>query len=136
MSEEGGAGKKKTTVNLGPALSELGKRRDLIDLDPQAHLTINYGLEPSAEMVSLYLFFTSRRRHTKFDCDWSSDVCSSDLSRGAARRTVRAAAGAAPVDAAERDGSCPAEDLRSEERRVGKECRCLRRAEREKRKPR
>src|SRR5260370_24545012 len=26
------------------------------------------------------LFFTSRRRHTRFKCDWSSDVCSSDLS--------------------------------------------------------
>src|SRR5256886_16952512 len=24
-------------------------------------------------------FFSSRRRHTRFDCDWSSDVCSSDL---------------------------------------------------------
>src|SRR2546430_633685 len=24
------------------------------------------------------LFFSSRRRHTTFDCDWSSDVCSSD----------------------------------------------------------
>src|SRR2546430_7187281 len=28
-------------------------------------------------------FFSSRRRHTRFDCDWSSDVCSSDLSLGA-----------------------------------------------------
>src|SRR2546430_15273614 len=26
-----------------------------------------------------FLFFSSRRRHTRFDCDWSSDVCSSDL---------------------------------------------------------
>src|SRR5256886_13323968 len=26
------------------------------------------------------IFFSSRRRHTRFDCDWSSDVCSSDLS--------------------------------------------------------
>src|SRR5260370_3203065 len=26
------------------------------------------------------LFFSSRRRHTRFKCDWSSDVCSSDLS--------------------------------------------------------
>src|SRR5256886_15767487 len=26
-------------------------------------------------------FFSSRRRHTRFDCDWSSDVCSSDLHR-------------------------------------------------------
>src|SRR2546430_12948534 len=25
-------------------------------------------------------FISSRRRHTRFDCDWSSDVCSSDLS--------------------------------------------------------
>src|SRR6266478_9312996 len=27
-------------------------------------------------------FFSSRRRHTRFDCDWSSDVCSSDLAGG------------------------------------------------------
>src|SRR2546430_1901102 len=26
----------------------------------------------------LFFFFSSRRRHTRFDCDWSSDVCSSD----------------------------------------------------------
>src|SRR5256886_4101489 len=26
-----------------------------------------------------FCFFSSRRRHTRFDCDWSSDVCSSDL---------------------------------------------------------
>src|SRR2546430_3931980 len=31
-----------------------------------------------------FFFFSSRRRHTRFDCDWSSDVCSSDL--GAAGR--------------------------------------------------
>src|SRR2546430_3942965 len=29
--------------------------------------------------VSSLFFFSSRRRHTRFDCDWSSDVCSSDL---------------------------------------------------------
>src|SRR2546430_6396871 len=28
---------------------------------------------------SVFVFFSSRRRHTRFDCDWSSDVCSSDL---------------------------------------------------------
>src|SRR2546430_11264886 len=32
-------------------------------------------------------FFSSRRRHTRFDCDWSSDVCSSDLEE---RRRVEA----------------------------------------------
>src|SRR3989475_9256559 len=29
--------------------------------------------------VFFFFFFSSRRRHTRFDCDWSSDVCSSDL---------------------------------------------------------
>src|SRR2546430_6424440 len=34
-------------------------------------------------IVLRFFFFSSRRRHTRFDCDWSSDVCSSDLkSRG------------------------------------------------------
>src|SRR2546430_3180682 len=37
----------------------------------------------SVTLVRLYcaflFFFSSRRRHTRFDCDWSSDVCSSDL---------------------------------------------------------
>src|SRR6266571_6303154 len=30
----------------------------------------------------MFFFFSSRRRHTRLTCDWSSDVCSSDLSRG------------------------------------------------------
>src|SRR2546430_5767962 len=38
---------------------------------------------PSSSSISLLItfcfFFSSRRRHTRFDCDWSSDVCSSDL---------------------------------------------------------
>src|SRR5215813_14906963 len=32
-----------------------------------------------AELVFLYFFFSSRRRHTRCGRDWSSDVCSSDL---------------------------------------------------------
>src|SRR3989338_3177085 len=40
------------------------------------------GLVAFSELV-LYisLFFSSRRRHTRWNCDWSSDVCSSDLSQ-------------------------------------------------------
>src|SRR6267143_4673177 len=37
-------------------------------------------------MNSLFFFFSSRRRHTRWNCDWSSDVCSSDLH--AARRRL------------------------------------------------
>src|SRR2546427_588532 len=33
----------------------------------------------SCPCLIFFFFFSSRRRHTRFDCDWSSDVCSSDL---------------------------------------------------------
>src|SRR6267143_2228092 len=32
-------------------------------------------------MIVIFFFFSSRRRHTRWNCDWSSDVCSSDLGR-------------------------------------------------------
>src|SRR2546430_2312939 len=45
-------------------------------------LTISESIE-----VTLYVFFfSSRRRHTRFDCDWSSDVCSSDLDKRVVHR--------------------------------------------------
>src|SRR2546427_8915536 len=88
-------------------------------------------------------FFSSRRRHTRFDCDWSSDVCSSDLEDHPTREYERAAlcarAGAHAREATPLDPETPlpvrdcrrasylamaqAERVRSEERRVGKECR-------------
>src|SRR5256886_11017311 len=37
----------------------------------------------TVRLLSVF-FFSSRRRHTRFDCDWSSDVCSSDLKIGMA----------------------------------------------------
>src|SRR2546430_7543239 len=43
-------------------------------------VTIWSGVSPVAvEAQEVLFFFSSRRRHTRFDCDWSSDVCSSDL---------------------------------------------------------
>src|SRR5256886_12933030 len=88
-----------------------------------------------------FFFFSSRRRHTRFDCDWSSDVCSSDLvlltrlfrlhailfivlialevsliSRGWIWGILLLPVVNIVIGAAERV-------MRSEERRVGKECR-------------
>src|SRR2546430_12672590 len=40
----------------------------------------------SRTLYEFFFFFSSRRRHTRFDCDWSSDVCSSDLSHSGRRR--------------------------------------------------
>src|SRR2546426_12687978 len=36
----------------------------------------------------IFFFFSSRRRHTRLQGDWSSDVCSSDLSRDASLRGI------------------------------------------------
>src|SRR2546430_3983267 len=44
-----------------------------------AECTTLAGLIKSTNKLSPWFFFSSRRRHTRFDCDWSSDVCSSDL---------------------------------------------------------
>src|SRR5438034_9526526 len=87
-----------------------------------------------------FFFFSSRRRHTRSLCDWSSDVCSSDLrgSAPAARRRRARRRRVRPEPARSRQHSPFLQDAdqrrdrihtltqRSEERRVGKECRSRR----------
>src|SRR5690606_40411110 len=79
-----------------------------------------------------FFFFSSRRRHTRFSRDWSSDVCSSDLYQGTQlnyqltkvagemNRRIKLRTAVSGYDA-----MCLLVNvgLRSEERRVGKECR-------------
>src|SRR5205085_6420457 len=78
----------------------------------------------------VFFFFSSRRRHTRFDCDWSSDVCSSDLVRLLSQSEPPRGRMASPKSVTIRDqtrnGLPPRPEpmsRRSEERRVGKECR-------------
>src|SRR6266567_702422 len=51
-----------------------------------------------------FFFFSSRRRHTRFDCDWSSDVCSSDLYPG--HRAGGRAGGTSTYPPAGQPGRC------------------------------
>src|SRR2546430_11333224 len=60
---------------------DLTNKEWLVILSPQQFYVMRRaGTElPSLSGNALDLFFfSSRRRHTRFDCDWSSDVCSSD----------------------------------------------------------
>src|SRR5438132_6304494 len=103
-------------------------------------------------MFILWFLFLSRRRHTRSLCDWSSDVCSSDLliiskktgewgvpypgaEMDALRADMNASSTSSPVenltiafDKGEKDCTLRIEweNSRSEERRVGKEGRDLR----------
>src|SRR5258707_8112401 len=102
-------------------------------------------------MLSFLFFFSSRRRHTRYWRDWSSDVCSSDLDGPVWRTRSRACSqrdrssfvfqpSSRPLPSSKEDevpillyssdklrtSRSPASGVgvpRSEERRVGKECR-------------
>src|SRR5207248_7716990 len=77
----------------------------------------------------LFFFFSSRRRHTRSYGDWSSDVCSSDLTAKRTHPGIPAQSRQHRLGrhrAASRTRGNPWHlfvALRSEERRVGKECR-------------
>src|SRR5256886_9240033 len=45
----------------------------------------------TSPVATAVFFFSSRRRHTRFHCDWSSDVCSSDRDHDVARSAIRGA---------------------------------------------
>src|SRR2546430_3859163 len=92
--------------------------------------------------LTCIVFFSSRRRHTRFDCDWSSDVCSSDLLPDDEIKLrpqkvekqfhlnsfdysqYNAGIAFFPPTHRKRDHTArKTGECRSEERRVGKECR-------------
>src|SRR5256886_12916841 len=101
-----------------------------------------FALSNQVAMCIRFFFFSSRRRHTRFDCDWSSDVCSSDLNLLPLaieevlryRSPVQAIFRMSKTNLVINDQQIPKDSLvlamvgsanrdRSEERRVGKECR-------------
>src|SRR5687768_18038813 len=82
------------------------------------------------KLLTFFFFFSSRRRHTRCSRDWSSDVCSSDLEYGEAGRESleQQLYSEAPIykdleTVKLADSLAMLLEKRSEERRVGKECR-------------
>jgi len=60
VNQKGGVGKTTTVLNLSAALSRLGKRVLMIDLDPQAHLTISSGIDLESLKFSIYDALTGK----------------------------------------------------------------------------
>src|SRR3712207_7164123 len=56
-------------------------------------MSLRFGLNTN-DIYDFFFFFSSRRRHTRYWRDWSSDVCSSDL-RAAARSSPSGPSGSA-----------------------------------------
>jgi chromosome partitioning protein len=54
LNQKGGVGKTTSSVNLGAAIAEAGKRVCMIDLDPQAHLTLHFGIDQSQVQCTVY----------------------------------------------------------------------------------
>src|SRR6266571_4944459 len=55
-----------------------GGQNAIVRVDPKTHEVRLFPLSGRNANLNTAFFFSSRRRHTRLTCDWSSDVCSSD----------------------------------------------------------
>ena len=61
INQKGGVGKTTSTANVGACLAALGKKVLLIDLDPQANLSIHYGVNAQGKDLSIYQIMCGKK---------------------------------------------------------------------------
>jgi len=61
FNQKGGVGKTTTTLNIAAALARLEKRPLAIDLDPQAHLTLSFGLKVDNRDETISAFYSEEK---------------------------------------------------------------------------
>ncbi len=65
INQKGGVGKTTSTANVGACLATLGKKVLLIDLDPQANMTMHLGVNVNGKDSSIYQLICGKRNVTE-----------------------------------------------------------------------
>src|SRR5262245_46905929 len=128
INQKGGTGKTTTAVNLSAALADLGKRMLIVDADPQGNATSGVGVNKNELDVSVYDVFLNKAtaQETIIEGVYPNlDIipCNINLTGaeielvGAISRETRLKKALDPIR-----GNYDFIFIRSEERRVGKEC--------------
>ncbi len=73
VNQKGGVGKTTSTVSLGAALAEFGRRVLLVDFDPQGAVAISFGINPNELELTVYTLLTDP------DCHVGDVICHPDV---------------------------------------------------------
>jgi len=87
-NQKGGVAKTTTTLNLGVAFKEMGRRVLLVDMDPQGNLTMSQGLDPDEVRPSMYDVLVGGTDITKVIAHREVDVAAANIDLAAAEMAL------------------------------------------------